>query len=146
MPTQRRDVTGATRSYSRRQLWEGIIETDPKTHPIINTVMIDCRDAESLAAFWSELLGVGVRARFGGFLWLEPQRGGGYSLAFQEVDDPTPGKNRLHLDGMFPDLALLRDRIEELGGSYVRSESVPDFEWVVFADPDGNVFCIGHGD
>ena len=108
--------------------------------------MIDCRDAAGLAAFWVELLGVEIRAEFVGFLWLEPQRRGGYSLAFQEVDDPTPGKNRLHLDGTFPDLVQLRDRIEGLGGSYVRSEAVPDFRWDVFADPEGNVFCIGHED
>ena len=123
---------------------EDIIEPDHMTHPIINTVMIDCRSAEELATFWSQLLGVDVRARFGGFLWLEPQRRGGYSLAFQEVDDPTPGKNRLHLDGMFSDLDLLRDRVQALGGSYVRSESMPEFTWDVFADPEGNVFCIGH--
>lgn len=118
---------------------------NPMRIPTINTVMFDCRDTGTLAAFWSELLGVGVRAMSGPFVWLDPQRPGGYSLAFQRVDDPTPGKNRLHLDGMAADLAGLRARVEALGGTHVGRESMSDFEWDVFADPEGNVFCIGQG-
>ncbi len=116
------------------------------THPTINTIMFDCHDPQRLAAFWTDLLGVEIRAQFAGYIWLEPQRPGGPSLAFQPVPDPTPGKNRLHLDGAFDDLEAVRGRIEALGGSHVSRESVPGFVWDVFSDPEGNVFCLGHED
>lgn len=112
--------------------------------PMINTVVFDCADAERLVAFWTALLGVGERHRSPGFVWLEPQRDGGFSLAFQEVPDPTPGKNKLHLDGEYPDLDRLTARVEALGGSVVDRQSVTGFVWNVYADPEGNVFCVGH--
>lgn len=113
--------------------------------PVINTVMIDCRDSHRLVQFWSGLLGVGVRYRLDQFAWLEPQRPGGYSLAFQEIDDPTPGKNRLHLDGECEDLEALTMLVQELGGRLVEVQNIPGFVWNVYADPESNLFCFGHG-
>lgn len=113
------------------------------TIPTITSVMIDCRDL-SLAGFWQELLGVGVRHRSGPFVWLEPQREGGYSLAFQLVPSTTPGKNKLHLDGFARDLDDVTQRVEELGGTRVESRVEDGFAWNVYADPEGNVFCLGH--
>lgn len=112
--------------------------------PMINSVVFDCIDAERLVSFWGGLLDVGERHRMPGFVWLEPQRPGGFSLAFQEVPDPTPGKNRLHIDGAFGDLDALTARVEELGGSYVETQTVPGFVWNIYADPERNVFCVGH--
>jgi predicted enzyme related to lactoylglutathione lyase len=112
--------------------------------PTVNSVMIDCLDAVRLAGFWSELLGVGVRHVEHGFIWLDPQREGGYSLAFQAVSDPTPGKNKLHLDAACNDLEALTARVEALGGRLVEDQQVPGFVWNVYADPEGNLFCAGH--
>lgn len=114
------------------------------TTPHVTSVMIDCHDPHALAAFWGALLGVGVRSEYEQWVWLEPQREHGWTLAFQRVPDPTPGKNKIHLDGHHPDLDDLQERILRLGGSFVRQEDIDGFTWRVFADPEGNVFCFGH--
>lgn len=127
--------------------------TDPGTNvapppnivPEINTVTFDTTDPERLALFWTELLGVEIRHRIEShFIWLTSQREGGVCLAFQHVSDPTPDKNRLHLDSACRDLRALRERVIALGGSFVETHEVPGFVWDIFADPDGNVFCAGH--
>ena len=110
----------------------------------ITSVMIDARDPDRLVRFWSELLGVGVRYRHGAFVWLDRLENG-WSLAFQRVDEPTPGKNRIHLDGHAEDLDALEARITALGGRRVEEHVVEGFIWRVFADPEDNVFCFGHG-
>jgi hypothetical protein len=110
----------------------------------VTSVMFDCRDKEAMAAFWSGLLEVGVRSSSDTFTWLERQHEGGWSLAFQQVPDPTPGKNKLHLDGHHPDLPALAQRVEELGGRVDQKYQVEGFEWWVFADVEDNLFCFGH--
>ena len=112
--------------------------------PQINTIAIDCHDPKRLAQFWTALLGVEILHDYEDFIWLTPQREGGYKLAFQQVPDPTPGKNKLHLDGYHEDLPALTKRIEELGGAFVEQHTLPSFVWNIYADPEGNVFCCGH--
>ena len=112
--------------------------------PQINTVMFDCLDSARLTEFWTQLLGVEVRYSHEQFVWLTSQREGGVTLAFQKVPDPTPGKNKLHLDGHHEDLLKLTDRVVDLGGSFVAQHSTPGFIWNIYADPEGNQFCCGH--
>jgi len=112
--------------------------------PQINTVMFDCDDPARLAEFWKALLGVETRHQYDSFIWLSAQRTGGITLAFQQVPDPTPGKNKLHLDSYAEDLERLTDRVIELGGSFVAQHTVDDFIWNVYADPESNQFCCGH--
>ena len=63
-------------------------------------------------------------------------------LAFQKVDDPTPGKNRVHLDLSAPDLEGEVARLESAGATLVGRRGDESFRWVTMADPDGNQFCI----
>ena len=63
-------------------------------------------------------------------------------MAFQKVDDPTPGKNRVHIDFATSDVEAEVKRLVELGRQRDRRGSFGDFEWVVLADPDGNAFCV----
>ena len=109
----------------------------------LGSVVIDCSDPESLAGFYGAVLGTEISQSFPGFIWLAPASDGSISLAFQKVPDPTPGKNRLHLDFSFADLSATRDRIEQLGGSFVETHQIGDFTWNTFADPEGNVFDVG---
>ena len=112
--------------------------------PTITEVMVDCRDPEVLAGFWAKLLGVEVRNRLGDqYVWLTGQEPNGYRLAFQRVPDPTPGKNRLHVDGECADLDALTERVRNLGGSLVEQHTIEGFRWNVYADPEENVFCFG---
>ena len=112
--------------------------------PKVGSVVFDCTDAERLAQFWTELLDTEVATKAHGFIWLKPAHEGGFSIAFQEVPDPTPGKNKLHLDAHHEDLDAVSDRITGLGGSLVVSNEVPGFVWNVYADPEENQFCVGH--
>lgn len=108
----------------------------------VATVVINVADYESEKTFWQALLGVGIAREFPGFCWFEPQRPGGISVALQQVPDPTPGRNRLHLDTGVDDLDAARARIEQLGGRHVEDHEIMGFSWRVMADPEGNEFCI----
>lgn len=112
--------------------------------PEINTVAFDCHDPARLAEFWTQLLEVEIRHREAQYIWLGRQRRGGVSLMFQQVPDPTPGKNKLHLDGYHQDLEALTARVAELGGAFVAQHSTGHFVWNIYADPEGNQFCCGH--
>ena len=63
-------------------------------------------------------------------------------MAFQKVDDPTPGKNHVHIDFPAADMEAEVKRLVELGATETGRDSFGDFEWVVLADPDGNAFCV----
>lgn len=128
---------------------------------VLRNVVVDCRDPVSLAGFWAAALGWTIepiddatRAR------LEIERGvdavheritligpaNSPRLYFQRVDDPTPGKNRLHLDLELDDADEEAARLQALGAHDVTRvvETLGEVEerWIVLHDPEGNVFCI----
>lgn len=108
----------------------------------IATIMVNALDAERLAAFWAALLGTSVASRYEQFVWLKPAGPGAPQLAFQQVDQPTEGRRRLHLDLHAPDPAALRALAESLGAGFVEGNDIGDFHWDVMQDPEGNEFCI----
>ncbi|MEY9776167.1 VOC family protein [Arthrobacter sp. MW3 TE3886] len=108
----------------------------------IATIMVNAVDAWRLAQFWAQLLGTAVSSRFEQFVWLEPAGPGAPQLAFQQVQEPTDGRRRLHLDIHGPDPAALRARAESLGAGFVEGNDIGDFHWDVMQDPEGNEFCI----
>lgn len=101
-------------------------------------VVVDTPDPDTLASFWSEALGAARAQDRGDFIVLD----GAMRLAFQLVDDATPGKNRLHLDLVADDPAVEIERLLALGASLVSSVDMADTRWVVLRDPDGNEFCL----
>ena len=114
-------------------------------------VIVDCADPEPVATFWAAALG--WRRTQGspgdGEIVLEPPEGSpedGVSpdLLFIRVPDPTPGKNRLHLDLRPTDQAAEVARLEGLGATRVEvgQSARSDTYWVVMADPEGNEFCV----
>ena len=61
------------------------------------------------------------------------------TLAFQKVDDPTPGKNKVHLDiHTDDDLDAEVARWTAAGATDLGTRNAGDFSWVTLADPDGN--------
>ena len=92
--------------------------------------------------FWAALLGTAVSSRFEQFVWLQPAGPGAPQLAFQQVEEPTEGRRRLHLDIHGPDPAALRAHAESLGAGFVEGNDIGDFHWDVMQDPEGNEFCI----
>lgn len=114
----------------------------------VRNVAFDCTDAYRVASFWSAVFGVPLSE--------DDQPGDpvatvdlpqGFTLYFENVPEPKTVKNRVHLcltpDGT-RDLEI--ERIVALGGSVLYDRREPDgLGWVVFADPEGNEFCVLRG-
>lgn len=109
-------------------------------------IVINAIDLEGVAEFWKGFLEVDERHRMPGFVWLERQPGASLSLAVQQVDDPTEGRNRLHIDFGARDVAEARDRVIALGGEELERHEIGGFAWTVLGDVEGNEFCIAEAD
>jgi predicted enzyme related to lactoylglutathione lyase len=105
----------------------------------IADVIVDCRDVEKTAAFWSALLGRPIEGRRGPYVWLERPEGA-VGVGFQRVDHAKAGKNRVHFDVSGPDVRALETRVVALGG--VRAPGYGGGGFLVMADPEGNEFCV----
>jgi membrane-bound serine protease (ClpP class) len=89
---------------------------------------------------------LGVTGLMGGFFLIVAGGSLPTQLAFQKVGDPTPGKNKLHLDiHTDGDLDAEVARWIEAGATSVGKRNAGDFQWVTLTDPDGNEFCIAGG-
>jgi predicted enzyme related to lactoylglutathione lyase len=111
----------------------------------VENITFDCSDPDTLAQWWAQAVGGDVNAVAPGeFVILAQPDGAG--LAFQRVDDPTPGKNRVHIDFSAADLEAEVKRLVDLGAAETGRHSFGDeFRWVVLADPAGNAFCVAAG-
>ena len=112
----------------------------------VEMVTVDCADPDALAQWWSQAVGGDVNVLAPGefSVLVRPE---GVRLGFQKVPDPTPGKNRVHLDLSAADVEAEVARLVGLGAEETGRHSFgPEFSWVVLADPEGNAFCISGGD
>lgn len=104
----------------------------------IGMVTVDSSDPRPLATWWSERLGAPiVEENEGWFIMI----GSTPMMAIQHVEDPTPGKNRVHLDLVTEDLDATRDDLAA-GATLVGERGDESFRRVTLADPQGNEFCI----
>jgi predicted enzyme related to lactoylglutathione lyase len=108
----------------------------------LSHVVVDCADADLLAEFWSQAIGVEVAARWHQYVMLTATVDGGPALAFQEVAEPKRGKNRVHVDLEVADLDEASRRVEALGGSVVADHEQDGVRLRVVTDPDGNELCL----
>lgn len=108
----------------------------------IGMITVDTTDAASLAQWWAEQTGGEVVEENDGWFVVVQLPQDGPRLAFQRVEDPTPGKNRIHLDVVTDDLDAEVTRLLAAGASHVADQEMPGFRWIVLADPDGNQFCV----
>lgn len=106
----------------------------------IGMVTVDTRDAERLGGWWAEQLGTEVAQNHEGWFVVVPA--GPVLMAFQKVEDPTPGKNRWHLDLTAEDLDAEVDRLVAAGATLVGRRGDAGFSWATLTDPDGNEFDI----
>ena len=105
-------------------------------------ITIDTADAEKLAGWWSEQLGGVITETNGGWYVLVKVESPPMLVSFQKVEDPTPGKNKVHLDLTAEDLDAEVERLLGVGASLVERRGDESFRWVTLADPDGNQFCV----
>jgi predicted enzyme related to lactoylglutathione lyase len=108
----------------------------------VEMVTFDCEDPKKLAGWWAENFGGEIQELLPGEFFAVA-RSEGPRLGFQKVPDPTPGKNRLHLDFSAEDVDAEVTRLKAAGATEVGGRRIGDnFRWVVLADPEGNVFDV----
>ena len=108
----------------------------------VEMVTFDCSDPANLAGWWAEQFGGTPQEMIPGE-FVAVMRPEGPRLGFQKVPDPTPGKNRVHLDFAAQDVDGEVSRLTAAGAAEVgRRKFSENFRWVVLADPEGNVFCV----
>jgi predicted enzyme related to lactoylglutathione lyase len=116
----------------------------------IHEITFDARDPHALAAFWAALLEREVRP---GDMpqddsVLVVPTAGQPGLLFLRVPEGKTAKNRIHFD-LWPTSTKRDEQIDRaisLGAEVLADRRRPDGTgWVVFADPDGNEFCVGRG-
>jgi predicted enzyme related to lactoylglutathione lyase len=114
----------------------------------IYNVTFDALDPPSLARFWSAVTGYPITEERPDFVRLRaPDARGVRHILFFRVDDPTEGKNRMHVDLATRDPDAEITRLRSLGATLVDPPGIwrtgNDTRWVVLRDPEGNEFCLG---
>jgi predicted enzyme related to lactoylglutathione lyase len=113
----------------------------------IGSAAADCADIEGMVSFWSAALGYRVQDRGRGYVYLTAAKPGHPGLFLQSVPDPTPGKNRWHIDLYAADEEAEAARIESLGATRVRRFEKDEGDikgtiLIVMHDVEDNEFCI----
>ena len=110
----------------------------------VESITFDTTDPDKAAEWWAQAAGGQLTPYVPGeFVAVERQPGP--KLLFQKVADPTPGKNRIHLDFTAADVDAEVQRLVELGASETGRHSMGPVAWVVLKDPEGNAFCVTDG-
>ena len=105
----------------------------------LNSVTIDCRDAETLAKFWAQALdGYSVDSEWAMVL----KSDSGPTIFFQAVPEPKQGKNRVHLDISVADCPTEVERLKALGATVFQEMDEGGYRWTIMQDPEGNEFCV----
>jgi hypothetical protein len=119
----------------------------------VSHTTFDCHDAFALSTWWKQVLDYTDLPEdlnepgHAECVIVDPRTG--HQLLFIEVpDDTLPGK-RMHLD--LAPIDRTRDeeviRVTALGATVLADRRRPDGTgWVVFADPEGNEFCVVRSD
>ena len=108
------------------------------------SIVIDCPDPATLAAFYGALLDWKVEVSPD---WAEIKADYGDSIGFQKVENYTaprwPGQEvpqQMHLDVVVDDLDAAEAAVLELGAT--KHEHQPGTTFRVFLDPAGHPFCL----
>ena len=110
----------------------------------IATVVVDCADPRAMASFWGQATDWIVHKVTDHGAVLRSAKGVGPYLQFLRTPDVKIGWNRVHLDVRpYPgdDAAAEAARLESLGATAIDLGRT-DIPWRVFADPEGNEFCL----
>lgn len=111
-------------------------------------ITFDTHDPERLSTWWREQLDASVVFTEPGETVMISSQAAGITLGFQRVPDPTPGKNRIHIDFEAADRQAEVDQLVAAGATVVDTvewaggNGMPPMTWTVLADPDGNRFCV----
>jgi catechol 2,3-dioxygenase-like lactoylglutathione lyase family enzyme len=108
----------------------------------VGSIVIDCREFDRMFEFWGAALGYVPReAPTPGWVVLTDPKGRGPNLSLNRVDEDLPVGSRLHIDLYTRDQSSEVARLRGLGARLHRTPE-PGEDFVVLADPDGNLFCV----
>jgi catechol 2,3-dioxygenase-like lactoylglutathione lyase family enzyme len=110
----------------------------------ISSVCIDAVEPRPVADFWAAVLGWEVVEDSDEGISLASPGGNNPTLDILPVPESKQMKNRLHLDLRADGTSFEVEvgRLDGLGARRVDVGQGPDVTWVVFADPEGNEFCL----
>lgn len=101
------------------------------------------RDVARAVQFWTSAIAYRPRDEpSDDWAVLVPITGAGTQLALMLVDNEPTGHRRHHLDLYSTDQAEDTERLIELGAHRVDWKYEDDADYIVLADPDGNLFCV----
>ena len=113
----------------------------------LGNVCFDCDQPETVAAFWSDALGLaiddGASPDFCSLSASPP--GSGPNWFFAKVPEARTSKNRVHVDLVADAAATEVERLIGLGATVVASKQEWGHSWTVLADVEGNEFCLSEG-
>ena len=107
----------------------------------VGSIVIDVNDFARMMAFWQEALGYAARSppdQDDPFVILRDPAGKGPNVS---IDGMPPERGRLHLDLYTEDQEGEVERLLRLGATRYRPRE-PGEDFVVLADPEGNLFCV----
>ena len=111
----------------------------------LRSVVLDCPDPQSLAAFYAALLGSRITSDSGDWVVVEGE-GGGPRVAFQLAPDHQPPRwpdpqapQQFHLDVEVDDVDVAEAEALRLGATRLPGGGE---DWRVYADPAGHPFCL----
>ncbi len=114
----------------------------------ISELVVECTDAEGLAAFWCAVLDWVELDREGGSIEIGPPVAGFGGLQptmiLSPQPEPKPQQLRLHFDvnPVDRDQAQELERLLALGARVADIGQTGEEHWHVLEDPEGNVFCL----
>lgn len=113
----------------------------------LGSVMVDCKNADEMQAFYAELLGWEKTELFS---FPAVRSGEGIVFAFLEETDyvppvwpevPQTQQKQMHFDFQVKDVHLAADRAERLGAVRAKAQYGGD-DWATLFDPAGHPFCL----
>ena len=113
----------------------------------LSVIAIDAVAPERVAQFWCDVLGWRVLERDGDLISIGSGDHRGPTIDVLKVPEAKQVKNRVHLDlaSREGDRDDEIERVRGLGATELadlRGRHGPGSGWVVFADPEGNEFCV----
>lgn len=113
----------------------------------LGTTVLGVADVERAMRFWSEALGLVEDPEWTSATWRTlAHPSGTHALGLMRSESPAEARPRVHLD-LYTDTADEQraevERLLALGARRVDWENYPpEPDFVVLADPDGNLFCV----
>jgi Glyoxalase-like domain len=113
--------------------------------PTLGMITVDTVDPRALATWWAERLSGEIVMDADGFFCMVAVPDWSTRLGFQQVEAPTPGKNRIHFDLSWDEGVEREAGVATwvaAGARHLGQRGESDFLWDTFADPEGNEFCV----